>query len=82
MNDVTRKMLYFKECAIKMGCPFKVAGDDAFSSRPMGMGKYIKLKRSNLTEIEICFTPNSYMPPRLYTFTIPDDFMPELRKKD
>jgi len=82
MNDATRKMLYFKQCAAKMGCPFKVAGDHAFSSKPMGMGKYIKLKWSNLTQIEVCFIPNCYMPPRLSTFTIPDNFMPELKRKD
>jgi len=83
MNDATRKMLYFKQCAAKMGCLFKVAGDHAFSSRPMGMGKYYKLISTNcLNEIVVCYTPAVYMPPQRNTWTIPDDFMPELNEKD
>ena len=39
--------LRFKEWAARRGCIYRVAGDYAYSSRPMGMGCYARLKRIN-----------------------------------
>jgi hypothetical protein len=80
MNDVTRKMLYFKECAAKFGCTYKVVGDHAYSSKPMCGGRYIKLISCKNNELLVYESPYKSLGLR-YTYKIPDDFMPELKNK-
>lgn len=75
MNQSTRIMLYFKKVALREGFKHKVAGDHAYSSKPMGQGKYIRFAWSKGEEI--CYwrsTTNCRT-----TETIPADFMEELK---
>lgn len=77
MNQATRVMLYFKKIALREGFKHKVAGDDAFSSKPMGQGRYIKLCWSHGSEVCYYTTTTGCRK----TEMIPDDFMPELKDK-
>lgn len=73
MNDATRALLFFKQYALEHNFRYKVAGDHAYSSKPMGMGKYIQLisVRDNMLKVAIS---ELYLSSKRISIKIPEEF--------
>lgn len=73
MNDATRAQLFFKQYALEHNFKYKVAGDRAYSSKPMGMDKYIRLisARNNVLIFAIS---ELYLSSKRISIKIPKEF--------
>ena len=76
MNQAKRAELYFLRHARLNGYSYKVAGDNAYSSRPMGMGRYLKMISVKGDIITVLESPSKAISYRL-ELTIPQDFQPK-----
>lgn len=75
MNNAKKAFLYFKELALSLGYKYKVAGDNAYSTKPMGQGGYFKLIsciNDSLTYFESRTKSGGFR----YTVEIPKTFQP------